>query len=128
MELILTLVLIYDADGLTPNLRFSLAARELNRGKSKFMERWGASYTTTPYGRISVEIEKCVGCGTCFDVCPMLIFKIDESKHKVEIIDSKSCVNCRVCVNRCPTGTLFLAPETEAAKKSFEDYQKKSNT
>ncbi|MHA1301983.1 MAG: 4Fe-4S binding protein [Candidatus Helarchaeota archaeon] len=38
------------------------------------------------------------------------------------VLNPKFCVNCRGCINQCPTNAIFLAPETEAAKKSFEDY------
>ncbi|MHA1378288.1 MAG: 4Fe-4S dicluster domain-containing protein [Candidatus Helarchaeota archaeon] len=116
------LVLIYDADGLTPNLRSSLLARSWNKGKMNVAERWGSSYTPTPYGRITADLEKCTGCGICVDVCPMLIPVINKDNKKVVLKRAKFCVNCRGCINQCPTKALFLTPETEAAKKSLEKY------
>jgi ubiquinone/menaquinone biosynthesis C-methylase UbiE/ferredoxin len=118
--LLLTIVLIYDADGITPHLRSSLGARSWNKGHVKMTERWGSSYTLTPYGKITADLERCTGCGICVDVCPMLIPVIDENTKKVHLMGPETCVNCRACVKRCPTNALFLEPETEAAKVALE--------
>ncbi|MFX1452838.1 MAG: HgcAB-like fusion protein, partial [Promethearchaeota archaeon] len=101
--LITMLIFIYDADGLTPNLRSSLLAQSWNKGKFNVIERWGSSYSPTPYGRITVDLEKCTGCGICVDVCPMLIPKLNKEKKKVALKKPEFCVNCRGCVNQCPT-------------------------
>ncbi|GAB4309324.1 MAG: hypothetical protein Kow0069_08480 [Promethearchaeota archaeon] len=141
---LLALLTAMDADGMTPTLRSALGARAWNKGKGEFMERWGASYSATPYGRISVDLDKCTGCGNCEDVCPMLIPRVGDAgseserfagpagatvsggrrRRLVELSDPDSCVNCRACINQCHPGALFLAPETEAAKRSFENYRR----
>ena len=89
-----------------------------------FSERLAASFVLTPYGKITADLEKCIGCGICVDVCPMLIPIVEEDTKKVHLRNSNYCVNCRACVNRCPTEALFLAPETEAAKNALEKLQK----
>ena len=119
ITLILTAILIYDADGMTPTLRSSLAARSWNKGKTEVQERWGSSYALLPYGAISVILDSCDGCGVCVDVCPMLIPFVDEESRKVVLRTPERCVNCRACVNRCPENALFLKPETEAAKQAL---------
>ncbi len=127
LALILMIFLIYDADGMTPTLRSSLGARSWNKGKLTMLERWGSSYQLTPYGKISINLEQCTGCGVCMDVCPMLIPVIEKKKKKVSLRKPNYCVNCRACVIRCPTNALLLAPETEAAKIALEKYQKINN-
>ncbi|MFX1294461.1 MAG: HgcAB-like fusion protein [Promethearchaeota archaeon] len=125
--LLLTVILIYDADGITPKLRSSLGAHRWNRGKAHIIERWGATYTLTPYGKITTDLAKCSGCGICVDVCPMLIPIVEKETKKVHLRNPKMCVNCRACVKRCPTQALFLAPETEAAKKALETFITQKN-
>jgi ubiquinone/menaquinone biosynthesis C-methylase UbiE/ferredoxin len=117
--LILMAILVYDADGMTPTLRSSLAARSWNKGNTEVQERWGSSYSLLPYGEISVILDSCNGCGVCVDVCPMLIPFVDEESRKVVLRTPERCVNCRACVNRCPENALFLKPETEAAKQAL---------
>jgi ubiquinone/menaquinone biosynthesis C-methylase UbiE/ferredoxin len=117
--LILMAILVYDADGMTPTLRSSLAARSWNKGNAEVQERWGSSYSLLPYGEISVILDSCNGCGVCVDVCPMLIPFVDEESRKVVLRTPERCVNCRACVNRCPENALFLKPETEAAKQAL---------
>ncbi len=127
LQLIVVIImglLIFDIDGLTPTLRSSLGARNWNKGKVYFSERWGASFVLTPYGKITADLEKCIGCGICVDVCPMLIPIVEDDTKKVHLRNSNYCVNCRACVNRCPTEALFLVPETEAAKIALEKLQK----
>ena len=119
ITLVLMAILLYDADGMTPTLRSSLAARSWNKGKTEMQERWGSSYALLPYGKISVILDPCNGCGVCVDVCPMLIPLVDEESRKVVLRTPERCVNCRACVNRCPENALFLKPETEAAKQAL---------
>jgi demethylmenaquinone methyltransferase/2-methoxy-6-polyprenyl-1,4-benzoquinol methylase len=122
--LILLIILIYDADGMTPTLRSSLAARSWNKGKTEVQERWGSSYSLLPYGEISVILDSCNGCGVCVDVCPMLIPFMDKESRKVLLRIPERCVNCRACINRCPEKALFLKPETEAARQALLELQK----
>ncbi|MFW9892627.1 MAG: HgcAB-like fusion protein [Candidatus Thorarchaeota archaeon] len=123
--LILMAILIYDADGMTPTLRSSLAARSWNKGNTEIQERWGSSYSLLPYGEISAILDSCNGCGVCVDVCPMLIPSVNEESRKVQLRTPERCVNCRACVNRCPENALFLKPETEAAKQALLKLQLK---
>ncbi len=123
LTVVLSLVTVYDADGLTPNLRSSFLARSWNRGKLKVMERWGVSYKLTPYGRISVKEELCTLCGTCVDVCPMLIPHLDHVLKTITLSGPENCVNCRACVYRCPADALYLEPETPAAREALRRLQ-----
>ena len=60
--------------------------------------------------------EKCVGCGTCMDVCSETFFKqkdrllsaiqVDEKEGKFNI---RVCnQKCRLCVDECPVEAITL--------------------
>ncbi len=54
---------------------------------------------------IKVDQEKCTGCGTCRDVCPVEAIELNDEKAKV---NEEDCVNCGSCVEECPEGALSL--------------------
>jgi ubiquinone/menaquinone biosynthesis C-methylase UbiE/ferredoxin len=120
---ILAIALAYDADGSTPNQRSNLFTRAWNHGRIYVRERWGEKLITTQYGKLTVNYETCNGCGICVDVCPMLIPSVIDESKKVSLQNPDSCINCLACINRCPTDSLYLVPETEAAQKALEKLQ-----
>ena len=40
---------------------------------------------------VKVNLEKCTGCGTCEEVCPVEAIKVENEKAKV---DEEECVDC----------------------------------
>ena len=54
---------------------------------------------------VKVDLEKCTGCGTCEEVCPVEAIKVENEKAKV---DNDECVDCGTCVDECPEGALSL--------------------
>ena len=50
------------------------------------------------------EIEKCIGCGKCINVCPHNVFKIEN--RKVLIANKDSCMECGACKKNCPVGII----------------------
>ncbi len=76
-------------------------------------------------GVVIVDAEKCVGCRTCFKVCPFDVprFGADEKMQKCDM-----CVDQRVsdsedppCVGTCPTGALALMKVDAEKKKAAEE-------
>ncbi|MFO7710977.1 MAG: ferredoxin family protein [Candidatus Woesearchaeota archaeon] len=47
----------------------------------------------------TVDKNKCTGCGTCVDVCPMDVFEL---KEKAEVKNPDECIGCRACELQCP--------------------------
>lgn len=52
-----------------------------------------------------VDKEKCAGCGSCVDACPVEAIKIVDDKA---VIDKDTCVGCGGCVDACPCEALAL--------------------
>ncbi|MHC1564568.1 MAG: 4Fe-4S dicluster domain-containing protein [Candidatus Hecatellaceae archaeon] len=54
---------------------------------------------------VSVDIEKCNGCGTCVDVCPVSVFEIKEVEgyegKKSVVVNQDDCIVCRSCEVQC---------------------------
>lgn len=55
---------------------------------------------------IKVDLEKCDGCGTCVDVCPVEVFEIKEGKSVV--VNSDECLVCRACEVQCPNNAIEI--------------------
>jgi len=51
-----------------------------------------------------VDIDKCTGCGTCEEVCPVEAIKVND--HAV--VNEDECVDCGTCVDECPEGAITL--------------------
>ena len=51
-----------------------------------------------------VDKEKCTGCKSCVEVCPVDAIKIENDKAVI----SDECVECGACVNECPSEAISL--------------------
>ncbi|MFC1594792.1 indolepyruvate ferredoxin oxidoreductase subunit alpha [Candidatus Omnitrophota bacterium] len=54
---------------------------------------------------VTVDLEKCNGCGQCVEICPVSALKIENGKARV---NKSECVDCENCVDECPQGALKL--------------------
>lgn len=60
-----------------------------------------------------VHSDKCVGCGKCAKVCPILAISMKEEQaegdnKKHPEIDGEICLGCGVCARNCPTKAIEL--------------------
>jgi len=50
------------------------------------------------------DLDKCIGCGTCVDVCYFGARKLDDKL----IIDQDNCYGCGLCVDVCPEDCIEM--------------------
>jgi len=48
---------------------------------------------------ITIDPEKCTGCGGCIDLCPSIAISMIQD---VVTIDQEICTECKICVKVCP--------------------------
>ncbi len=53
---------------------------------------------------VKVDIEKCNGCGTCVDTCPVEVFELKDEKSVV--VNNDECLVCRACEVQCSEGAI----------------------
>ena len=75
--------------------------------------------------------DKCIGCGTCADVCPTAAISmverselpdVDGSKPERPVLDYGRCCFCALCVDICTSGSLSLSKEYLFNSADPEDY------
>jgi NADH:ubiquinone oxidoreductase subunit F (NADH-binding)/(2Fe-2S) ferredoxin/Pyruvate/2-oxoacid:ferredoxin oxidoreductase delta subunit len=55
---------------------------------------------------LSIDPEKCTGCGACFKVCP--VDAIAGEKKKPHQLDEEKCVKCRACYEACKFDAVMI--------------------
>ena len=53
---------------------------------------------------IKVDVEKCTGCETCADICPVGTYEIKDGKSVA--VNVEDCLICRACEMQCPEGAI----------------------
>jgi len=81
-------VLTFDFDGSTP----------IEGGSHFEQRRW----------HITLDLERCAGVYSCWEVCPEACFDKREDARKVELAHDDRCVKCGACVVQCPQDALFF--------------------
>lgn len=53
-----------------------------------------------------ISINKCIGCGKCANVCPILAISMQDTRRPA--VDQEICLGCGVCARNCPAGAIHL--------------------
>ena len=57
---------------------------------------------------VSIDIDRCKGCGLCIQVCPKKIIELypgimnSKGHHPAQVIDQDKCIACAFCAVMCP--------------------------
>ena len=57
---------------------------------------------------LSINYKKCIGCKTCYELCPQDIFSWDEKKKMPEIKYKYECSHCGICWVECPKRAIDI--------------------
>jgi NADPH-dependent glutamate synthase beta subunit-like oxidoreductase len=67
------------------------------------------------FGNILLDVDSCVLCALCSDVCPVDVislvpaFEIEEATAGTALLlDETMCIRCALCIERCPTNALSM--------------------
>lgn len=58
-----------------------------------------------------VDLNACIGCQKCYEICPLDVFRFHYEKKKSVIAYVYECQVCGQCVVNCPTGSLGITFE-----------------
>lgn len=67
--------------------------------------------------KLTIDYEKCKGCGMCVAACPKKILELNTEKlnlkgyNPVDIIDRSACISCAMCATMCPDCVITLTEE-----------------
>lgn len=62
----------------------------------------------------SVDLEKCIGCGTCVATCPMDVYRLNDKTEKSVIAYPEDCQICHLCCVYCPKQAITVSPEKQS--------------
>lgn len=55
---------------------------------------------------LRLDVETCIGCGRCVEVCPHAVFAVENRKSR--IVQRDACMECGACARNCPVKALFV--------------------
>jgi NADPH-dependent glutamate synthase beta subunit-like oxidoreductase len=90
--------------------------REVELGFTEEEARCEASRCLRCFLNILLDVDLCVLCGLCVDVCPVDVLSIvpavEVAPHlgpgTALLLDERACIRCALCVERCPTDALSV--------------------
>ncbi|MGA7228610.1 MAG: FAD-dependent oxidoreductase [Acidimicrobiia bacterium] len=90
--------------------------REVELGFNEEEARCEASRCLRCFANVLLDVDRCVLCGLCVDVCPVDVLSIvpaAEISTQFEsgtalMLDERACIRCALCLDRCPTDALSM--------------------
>jgi formate dehydrogenase (NADP+) beta subunit len=89
---------------------------EVETGFTEEQARCEAKRCLRCFANILLDVDKCVLCALCADVCPLDLIDLIPSEEvdpdrpgaTALMLDEKSCIRCGLCIERCPTDALSM--------------------
>jgi len=73
-------------------------------------------------GKIEVDIDRCIGCGGCANVCPPRLIKVrDEGRMRIIEYFLDRCTYCGRCAEVCPEEAITMTTEYQTATNDRGD-------
>lgn len=93
-----------------------IGLREVETGFTEEQARCEAARCLRCFANVLLDVDRCVLCGLCVDVCPVDVLSIVPAVEVVPsggpgtalLLDETSCIRCALCVERCPTDALSM--------------------
>jgi len=98
---------------------------EIELGYSEELARLEAARCLQCFFNISLDVDLCILCGGCVDICPEGCIRIVPSDELLGvqtrgpasalILQEDRCIRCALCIERCPTDALSMLEWHEAS-------------
>jgi NADPH-dependent glutamate synthase beta subunit-like oxidoreductase len=92
-----------------------IGLQEVELGFSELEARTEAARCLRCFLDIQLDIDLCVLCGLCADVCPVNIISLVPSQEiggvpggTALMLDEELCIRCALCIDRCPPKALSM--------------------
>jgi NADPH-dependent glutamate synthase beta subunit-like oxidoreductase len=103
-----------DVPTLETGRRMGLAEVEL--GFTPEQARCEAARCLRCFANILLDVDKCVLCALCADVCPVDVISLVPSEEieptapggTALLLDEEACIRCGLCIERCPPDALSM--------------------
>ncbi len=103
-----------DVPTLETGRRVGLA--EVETGFTAEQARCEANRCLRCFANILLDVEKCVLCALCADVCPVDVISLVPSEEidptaigsTALLLDEEACIRCGLCIERCPPDALSM--------------------
>ena len=74
---------------------------------------------------LEYDLEACIGCGRCEEVCPHQVFSLQEKKAR--IIDFDACMECGACAKNCPAAAIRVDAGVGCAAGLIAEWLREQN-
>jgi formate dehydrogenase beta subunit len=89
---------------------------EVETGFTPDQARCEAARCLRCFANILLDVERCVLCALCADVCPVNVISLVPSEEvdpavsggTALLLDERACIRCALCIERCPTDALSM--------------------
>ncbi|MGF1616580.1 MAG: FAD-dependent oxidoreductase [Acidimicrobiia bacterium] len=89
---------------------------EVETGFTPEQARCEAARCLRCFANVLLDVERCVLCALCADVCPVNVLSLVPSEELYPdrpggtalLLDETMCIRCALCIERCPTDALSM--------------------